>query len=345
MTRILLSLAALGSFAFAEPAIEERKARELLSSPVLLDKAWGVFRASRLAVPDLGTILVEQLASMQPYAGASWDSSEKAYIDVVFDALILSGASVPESVLAPFAERWRDAALIVLARQEGNEELLLSIRGKELGRPQWIAVNNLLPRMRSSRFFRKTLTETALTHTFIVVDESGQKSRGGSGGASAGDGVRRLPKAFPPTGIYQLIDTPREGDVLLLKGPLDVYYRRILIPTDERVGLSSNGPLFEKEKEGLAYIAAWNGAKLEDVRRIFWPTTTVGWSDTAHFQDCVENSLGAQVEAVQDLLDTSRRRGAGDLSGMRLGIAIDVLDDRRGGITLPNIPLRAFAVR
>ncbi len=312
-----------------------------------------MFWISRLSVPELGPLLIGELASMQPYVDEPKNTQEAAYIAAVFDALILSGTIVPERDLSPFEQSWRDEVLIVQSRQQGGEEFLLSMRGAELSKAQWTAVNNLLLRMRSDKFFRKALSELPLTHTFVIVDEVrggfGGLSGGGFGGGGVGCGVRGLPRGFPPIGLYQLKNWPSEGDVLLVKGPRDIYYHRTLIPTDVQAGWSVVLVPFgeqDKRKDGLEYLAFWNNVKPDTITGIFWATTTVRWHDMVSFQDSTESALAGQIERIQDFLDSAKQRGAGDLSGLQLGIAVNIVDERQGGEPIPaNLPSRLFTVR
>lgn len=331
---------------FAQPGVEENRARELLSSPVLVDRAWGVFWISRIAVVDLGPLLIDQLASMQPYVNAGSSSDEAAYIDAVFDAIILSQTVVPERVLNPFAEHWRDEVLIVVSRQQGGEEFVLQMRDGKLNKAQWVTVNNLLLRMRSGKFFLKTLSELPLTHTFVIVEENGGSFGQGCGAGCIGCGARGLPKGFPPIGLYQLRDDASKGDVLVAKGPRDAYYRRTLVATDRQAGWSVDCMPIDGQKDGLGYLAYWNDAKLVDAQQVFCARTTLHWRDAATFKDSAESALGEQVEAIQYFLDVARQRGAGELSGLQPKIATHVEDHRQSVEPIPqSLPAKVFTVR
>jgi hypothetical protein len=335
---VLLVLTLLACAAFAQPAVDERNVRQLLSSPALSDRAWGVFWVSRLHLPDSATLLVDQLHSAQHTTSTS-DTEEKAFVDAVFDALIEAGVPAPAQLLESFSPGWRDQVLILLARQEGNEDLLLSMRKEELRRQQWTAVNNLLLRNRSPRFFVANLTELTVTHKFVIVDptESGGGFGGGSGGGGSGCGIRQLPRGFPAIGVYQLTDTPQEGDILLAKGPRDAYYRRTIIPTNMQVGWSTPFFTFDRQEELLGYLGAWNYLKLDDARRIFWPTTTVNWLGAESFSSYAESALASQMFEIQSFVARAQELGARELSGKQLQIASSIEDHRNGGAPSPTL--------
>lgn len=346
VAKLLLALALSTCAAPAQPVVDALKVRQLLSSPVLQDRAWGVFWASRLALPGSDSLFLDQLDSLQPYAATRSDSAESACIDAVFDALISSGKSVPAQRLTPFAPHWRDEVLILLARQPGNnEDLLLSMRNEQSTQQQWTAVNNLLLRMRSQRFFAKTLAELSIRHRFVIVDHSAVAAEAAGGGGFALCGSRQLPKGFPPIGIYQLTDTRAEGDVLVVSGPRDVYYRRTVIQTDTLIGLSVTGATFERQQDLLAYLAAWNHGRTEDARQTFLRTTTVVWRGAGVFQRTAEAALGAQMAAIQAFLATAKQCAAPDLSGTRLKIVVDIEDHRKNGLPPPpDVADKAFTI-
>ena len=332
-------LTLLSCAAFAQPAVDERNVRQLLASPSLSDRAWGVFWVSRLHLPDAATLLVDQLHSAQHTTSTS-DTEEKAFVDAVFDAQIEAGVPAPAQLLESFSPGWRDQVLILLARQEGNEDLLLSMRKEELPRAQWTVVNNLLLRNRSARFFALNLSELTVTHTFVIVDPNapGGGFGGGSGGGGGwGCGTRQLPKGFPPIGVYQLTDTPQAGEILLVKGPRDAYYRRTVIPTNMQVGWGTTIDTFDRQEELLGYLAAWNYVKLDDARRIFWPTTTVNWLGAESFNSFAESAVVSQTFEIQSFVARAQELGARELSGKRLQIATSIEDHRISGAPSPTL--------
>ena len=133
-------------------------------------KAWDVYWAGRLHTSSANDLLLAQLGSAKVYREANFSSAEYTFVLTLFDGLIESGIAVPADALESFEERWRDEVLILLARTRGNEDLLLQMRDKQLNQAQWLAVNNLLLRTGSARFFATTLAELRIRHRYLVVD-------------------------------------------------------------------------------------------------------------------------------------------------------------------------------
>jgi hypothetical protein len=86
----------------------KQRAENLLSSASVLDRAWGAYEAGRLHENSLDKLLTDRLGEAVIYVDSASASEERAYVFVLFDALIESGVKVPADVLLPIKERWRD---------------------------------------------------------------------------------------------------------------------------------------------------------------------------------------------------------------------------------------------
>jgi hypothetical protein len=346
MRRFLIAVLLVTATALAQTPDEQRRAKELLSSPVLTERAWGAYWAGRLHIPSLNDSLVECLNIAQAYREADFNSEENAYVRALFDALIESGTLVPARMLASFAGHWPDEVLILLSRDQGNEDLLLAIRDQRLNQARWLAVNNLLLRIRSARFFLKTLTELQIKHQFLIVDHDEAWSGGGSGGGSVADGIRQLPKGFPPIALYQLVDFASEGYVLVAKGPRDVYYRRTVVPTNQQVGWGVPDSLSDRQQERLEYLAALNQTSADEIIQTFSPTSTIWWHGREDFTRMVDVDLDGQAARVQSFVAAAGKRGLGNLAGLRLRIVTTVEDHRRSATSSPpEVAPKEFVLR
>gem|GEM_PF-3274056 len=255
-----------------------------------------------MRLPDAAPLLLDQLRSMEPRA-ATADPVEQGFIDAIFDALIESDTKVPAPLLANFVPRWGDPALILLSRLSSNEELLLMLREGDLSRAQWTAVNNLLLRDRSARFFAANLRELVVRHEFDVIDpDVPALSGGGSGGTSLGCGVRMLPRGFPPIAVYQLTDLAGENATLLVKGPRDVYYRRTVIPTNTQIGWGTIVNRIDRQTDLRQYLTAWNHADPDKTRWIFDAVTPIRWHDEKSFEANVDSALHAQIMGLEEFV-------------------------------------------
>ena len=107
---------------------EARRARLLLQSPQLAEKAWGAYLAGRLHSDELQNALIDEFASAAPLRDSPYSSQEHAFLTVLLDAAIEVGVTVPAALLKPFEEGWTPPVLILLARDKQSEDSLLRLR-------------------------------------------------------------------------------------------------------------------------------------------------------------------------------------------------------------------------
>jgi hypothetical protein len=335
--KIALLTAILAHAVFGQAQAGYHRIDDLLASPSLVDKAWGVFYAGRLHVPSLNARLIDQLNSMEPHRDAGVRSAERAYLQTIFDALIVSGTVVPARNLMPFAERWPDEVLILLARELNNDDALMELRAKDLGRAQSLLVNNLLLRMRSPQLFARLLNEIPMTHRFqIIAKGEATGIAGGAGGTGVACGTNEIHKSFPPIGLYQLVVGPVEGGATLVaRGPRDVYYRRTVVPTDQQVGWSIEFTS-RNEKHHQEYFAALLGMNVDRIRSTFSAISYIEWEDQDAFIHEARSRLESQSVWILSLLAEAKQLGFTVPSGKAFRIAVEIEDSRL--TALPPVP-------
>ena len=346
--RLFVAVLVVRAVTLAQAVDERNRVEALLSAPSLAERAWGAYWAGQLHDDSLDKLLIARLSEAQGLSQSGDSPEEHAYVLALFDALIQSGQRVPEKDLISFKEARRDEVLILLARDRGNEDLLLSMREEKLNQPQWLTVNNLLLRMKSAQFYTKTLNELRITHEFTVVDPVGLApgSGGGSGGGGWSCGVRGLPKGFPPIGLYQLTEYAGEGYVLVAKGPRDIYYRRKVVPTDRQIGWDVPFSMSDRQWERLQYLAALNQFAEAEVMSIFWAQSSVPWHNAADFLRRTDADLEAQAANIQAFVAAARLRGIMVPSGISLKIVPKVKDLRRSiPGSLPEVAPEGFVVQ
>jgi hypothetical protein len=338
----VLLLAGIALPAQTPPAdADAARAKELLNSPTLADRAWGAYYAGRLRDAGLQDILVERLRAAQPLANARMFSPEFSYIAGLFDALIEIGGAVPLDAFMPFEARWREPALILLSRQQGTEDTLLAMRDELTHQDlYWLAVNNLLFGMRSARFFTKTLEEIRITHTFDVRQGAFREPGSGTGSSIVTGAPPKWPDGFPPAGLYYIEVRPTEG-ALLVAGPRNVYFRRGVPP----VGVEGTWRDPGLEVFRLEYMEAWNHGALVDAQRAFTPQTVVQWKDATALTREVEARLDEQTAAIRAYVATAKQNGAPDMAGLHLRIAPVLKDNRQNRLApLPAVQPREFTL-
>jgi hypothetical protein len=308
------------------------RAKALLHSASWSDKAWGAYFSTGLRSGELSDALIEELRLAKPIPDGG-SPLEFAYEQSLLDALIQSGKVVPAGLALPFGRWWRAEVLILLSRDSRNEEPLLALRKTGLTAEEWLAVSNLLFRMRSNQFFASILQEKTLTHTFGIQDQDtggfGTGAGPGPGGGECGDDIVGFPKGFPPIGKYQITLTPQAGDVVLAEGPKNVYYRRIVAPKDGRTTWRVCEVAPDPEARLTEYFGAIGLLDVNSVRILFQPADAIRWQNAEQVESDVKARLQAQVAAIREFVRTAGERGWSGASGVSLRIMPVVYDNRR----------------
>jgi hypothetical protein len=323
---------------------EALRAKLLLQSPQLTEKAWGAYLAGRLHSDELQQALIDEFASAARLRGSPYSSQEHAFVTVLFDAAIEAGITVPAELIEPFEEGWTSPVLILLARDQHSEASLLRLSSDKSQNTVWLAANNLLLEKKSERWYQRLVTELSITHRFIVTDPGGGAGVGsGGGGGGCGDGVAGMPKGFPPVTMYTLSDGGVRGDVLLARGPKDVYYKRTVVPTNRQVGLGSCLSLLDRMAIRLGYVAALARRSVEETQRLFRSETYTSYTSREDFQREVERSMTEQVLGIRECFQAIENAGM-RAPDIRLRIVPEVNDTRQNPkeLALPVVATREF---
>jgi hypothetical protein len=326
------------------PALQTETARRLLDSPGWREKAWGAYLAARLHSDDLNRLLGDQLLPAAALRDAAYHSDEYAYLTVLFDAAIEAGIRVPAALLEPFQERWPAPVLILLARDPESTPALLRIRTEQAPPLVWLAASNLLFERKSQPWFAALLGEIRITHRLIAVDSrSGAGYGEGSGGGICGDGITAMPKGFPPVVLYELRDAGVRDAALLAHGPRDLFYQRLVIPTDKQVGTGSCNGALDRPSMRLAYLAMIRGIPAYQVEQVFRASTNIAFTTPAAFEQEANRLLADQEQAIRTLLTEIAARGL-HAPGVPLRIVPEVIDHRTAAReALPAIAERPIA--
>jgi len=156
-----------------QPSIRERevaRARELMASSVLTERAWGVYFAGRLHSEELNKLLIDDFRWAADYREAVLDSEGYAFVSVLLDSAIEQRLMVSSDLLLPFFANWPAPSLMLLSWSDKNEDLLLSLRAQSTLDGFWLAVNNGLFQQKSPRWYTATLNEIHLSHEIVVAD-------------------------------------------------------------------------------------------------------------------------------------------------------------------------------
>jgi hypothetical protein len=345
-----LMMSFLAAASSAQPpsigAQETTRARLLLHSTRWVDKAWGAYFAGRLHSTDLAVDILDEFRASGILSAASPSSEEHAFIAALFDAAIESGVQVHAAVLDPFEGGWDEQVLVLLAlsRARDREDSLLRLSD---ARPDmaWSAANNLLFGMKSRKWYVKTLGELSITQRFTVIDpDSVPPNVSGTGGGDCGDGMTQIPKGFPPIALYTLQSTPGTGLVLLAPGPVDVYYRRTVVPTDQQTGFGSCFSV-NRMKVRIGYLAALAKMSAEEAEKLFHCEALIRYKGVEQFQSAIQQSMELQEQGIRGLIQAVQQRERLSGSGVVLQIVPEVNDQRQNRTDpLPTVPPRGIVL-
>jgi hypothetical protein len=303
---------------------------QLLTSERPADRAWGAYLAGRSHDPSLREPLLAALHEAEPLRDSSRDSENYLAIQEIFDALIQSGDPVPAEATLPFAGNWRDDVLLLLAHGGASEETLLELREQKQSLAQWVAVNNLLYRMKSPSLFAKTLQEVEISPIFEVRDTDEPVGYCG-GGFGSGLLERKLPAGFPPVALYELqVDyiTPVEGAPVVIEGPTNVYLRRAVIEPGKTMEWVEIGldwiPGVYRER----YLTAAGSLSDQQRDQLFHPFIPIYWESEEQVAREMSRHMDEQADAIRNFVAGSALL-AGSASGVRMRLAPAISDVRR----------------
>ena len=327
-------------------AQEAARARLLLHSPRWVDKAWGAYFAGRLHSPDLAVDILDEFRASGDLSAASSSSEEHAFIAALFDAAIESGIQVPATVLEPFEERWDEPVLVLLALSRARDREYSLLRLSD-ARPDlvWSAANNLLFGMKSRKWYVKTLGELSITqHVTVINSDSVPPNVSGTGSGVCGDGMTQIPKGFPPITLYTLQSMPEPGLLVLAPGPVDVYYRRTVVPTDKQTGFGSCFSV-NRMNVRIAYLAALAKMSAKEAESLFHCESLIRYKGVEQFQSAVQQSLELQEQGIRGLIQAVEQRERLSGSGVVLQIVPEVNDQRQNRTDpLPTVAPREIVL-
>ena len=346
MYRLALGLVAATLFAQPVPVDTEmaNRAKQLLESTQLKDKAWGARLAASLRLPGFEKTLIAELYACQKSRDAATDGPEYAYIQSLFDSLIELEAEVPADAIAPYRSRWKAEAIILLARGRQTTSTLLEMHREKLAAAEWIAITNLLLQRRSAQLLERMLERTPVYHSFFIREPGNQDYFYGPGPShwDQGEGTRRnLPSGFPPISLYTLTLNADSGNSLIAAGPRNVYFRRALIPTNGELQWPVDEeptPIIRPGDCELEYLARLGNRSVEEVRRLFLTSTELKGRNATDISRERDKKLDEQLLDIRHFVQETMLRSRSDPFLVRLQVKPSLTDFRRGSNATPPQP-------
>lgn len=305
---------------------EVNRAGTLLKSPYWRDKAWGAYLAGGLRADALNQELIGQVRTASTLRGAVPGTEEHTFVTMLLAALIEAAVPVPSNLVEPFLEAWPDASIILLASGSDSDQVLLRLASEKSRDVVWLASNNILAERRSKHWYAALLNQLIVTHRFLVVNQ-GIAVGAGEGGGACGDGVAVNLKGFPPLILYTLADFAERGSLLLAKGPMNVYYKRTIVPSGKQVGLGRCGRFFNRMEIRIGYLAQLRSVPFESAKQMFRAETSVQYTTDENLRRDCERSMAVQEQSIQEFLKALADSGL-DTPEMDLQIVPQVVDRR-----------------
>jgi hypothetical protein len=146
--------------------------------------------------------------------------------------------------------------------------------------------------------------------------------------------------------VYAVWNWAQAGDVLLAKGPVDVYYRRIVAPTDGRgVPFSQGETRWDRQKIRDDYLAPLGKITEGEAVYLFHRQTTIEFCGESDMRQRWEDALSAQETAIRDFVRKAQENGLGSVTGMQMQIVPQVYDLRKATAgSAPNLAPRVFVL-
>ncbi|MCX6611716.1 MAG: hypothetical protein NTW74_12800 [Acidobacteria bacterium] len=309
---------------------EIQRARHLLKAPSWEEKAWGLHIAASLHSRSLDQDLLAQLQSATRLIAADPKSIEHAYVSVLFEALIESGVTVQAQLLEPFLESWTAPALILLVRAPDSEATFLLLSSERKGDLVWLTSNNVLAWRRSKAWYQDMLRQLSTTHIFSVFSPNQPEYGipGGHGDGIARDQLEQMPAGFPPVILYSLASRLFPGSTLLTPGPINVYFRRTVVPTGQSFHPPSSEGYVSRLDLWYGYLAELSRKTTDEVQKFFKASTTIIFTTDLKFVKLCDQSLTRQAEGLQRLIQLIAETGLFPSQSQFL-IEVGVYDHRK----------------
>ncbi len=197
---LLFSLTASAQTSQSTFQLEDIKAnvRQLLASEKIQDQAWAAYYIGKFRWAEFTPELKEFLARE---TGVSIEFLHRATLD----ALIQLNAVVKADELLPHLKEAPNQVVILLTVDPiGNEQTFLLLLDLQQSDERWLAVCNLLVRLRSKGLASKLLRELKIKPSILVADDLNSIVGGSGSNGGCGDGGLTLPSGFPPLVSYDL---------------------------------------------------------------------------------------------------------------------------------------------
>ena len=317
-------------------AVIRGRAKVLLESDAAKDQAWGVYYAGEFQLTEFTPLLVRLLGSKD-------DRMDAALLrQLLLDSLIRLDAHVPSETLAPLFERHSDEMIILCAKSPNETRpLLLSLLDKDLRGLDWIAINNILTRIKAPEFARVLMDRLTINALINVKDSEEGSFTGGAHTSGAGCGFPGLARGFPPIGSYRLREYSTHETVLFAPGKHPIYFERSVSPAGQTPASSTHYSDIDKDVFRLEYVADLLSVPEESLCLSAHPSLTVNWQGKTSFLRAVtqfRRRLESCYSGTVNQLVNSQLLTPNEASALKPKVKWTVSDIRRNKrVPLPTV--------
>jgi hypothetical protein len=253
--------------------------------------AWAAHTAAEHRLAGLDTELLAALRCARAHTGGDWAKT----LPPILDALIETGATVPNVDLAPLHDRDRGVVLLLanerLATKPFVDSLLLAtFRGHERGSDAWRACGNLLCKQRHPGF----VSDLLLVPMNVCVRVHSPECDGtwSTEISCTACGLVREDKDWPPATRHELLFMATAGAKVLVEWPFPVFVRRVRLPTNGFTHAPSGHSVENLRTAWLKHLV-WIATCIAPIER----TVDVDWSDVPTFvADVTKHRAAAETE-------------------------------------------------
>ncbi|HEX4948163.1 MAG TPA: hypothetical protein VFZ34_15935, partial [Blastocatellia bacterium] len=188
----------------------------------------------------------------------------------------------------------------------GNEQTFLSLLDIDQSDERWLALCNLLVRVRSKGLASRLLRELLIKPSILVRDDP---HRGfGTGGSNVGcsDGGLSIPSGFPPIVQYELTKVEKQGATVCVVGRHTVFCERIeqRIGQQNTIGIGRCSRREDRNAYRVEYLAGLLNVRDAELNFSATPSFTIEWKNLLQYRRELLRIEKTVRESYSQLLET-----------------------------------------
>jgi hypothetical protein len=266
------------------------------------DRAWAAYLIGKHEMREMLPDLYELLASTDPTS----DRGDYYIQCAALDSLIQLDAPLPSEMVSGIYQNFPDQTLVLLAKRPAeNCPNLFSLLQQNIKSIEWVAICNLLSKIKSPEFATQLLSEVEIEATVRVYDSQIGGANGGFGRGigtgCGGDGIFSVPEGFPPIAIYKLTERTNFGNVVVAPGRHPIYYERLVVKGGQQKGVGTSSTAIRKDDYIIEYLAELLDTSDEEIKACVKPNFEIILQHIKNYSTEID-SIGKKVEHLYSSL-------------------------------------------